>query len=346
MKKILIIAGVFGILAGCIKAPKGIPGWEVNLNIPAIDTTITMHDLDEKREDVFISGDTVFYGEDTMFYNKIIPNTEIPFVSSKYQHNLPGSLDSTQTDINSVLTRAYYGVYITGRIDDTTSGNLRVTFTTEDGVYADTNYITIMPGNYYNYPLTYELDNIPLGPFTVEVAIDSMSGGGFLDSVKVFYKMPFSARFLGDTLVTILKEIKVPDDIKDDNGNIDEDIKNRYVLHLSVWNLLPVELIASAWLFTKDTQRVYTLLDTFHLPIPPLTNGITQGEEAFITKDIVIPDTFFDYLQDDSVFVKATVIVPRRNDTVFFIAEDYLRMWGYIGVTKYIDPDSLNNSSN
>lgn len=337
MRKIIISVGVLLVLTGCIKSPKGIPAWRVDLNIPAIDTTYSMHNLDEKKEEVFISGDTVFYGEDSVFYNKVIPNTDIPFVSSKYAHNLPSSLDSAETHIHSVLTRIYYGAYITGRIDDTTGGDLRVRFATEDSVYADTNYITIAPGHYNNYPLIYELDNIPLGPFTVEVAVDSLEGSGYLDSVRVFYKIPFSARFLGDTLVTVLKEVKVPDDIKDDNGNIDSNIRNRYTLHLSVWNLMPVELIASAWLFTKDTQRVYTLLDTFHLPIPPLTNGITQGEEAFLSKDIVIPDTFFDYLEGDSVFVKAVLLVPRRNDTVFFISEDYIRLWGYIGVSKYIN---------
>ncbi len=340
MKKVLISGGILLILlSGCIKIPKSAPGWEVNLNIPAIDTTLTMQDLDEKKEQIFISGDTVFYGEDTMYYDKVIPNTDIPFVSSKYAHNLPSSLDSAETHIHSLLTRVYYGVYITGRIDDTTKGYLKVRFATDDTTYLDTSYIEVAPGHYYNYPITSELDNIPLGPFTVEVSIDSMSGGGFLDSVKVFYKMPFSVRFLGDTLVTVLKELEVPSDIKDDNGNIDSTVINRYVLHLSVWNLMPVEFIMNARLFTKDTQRVYTLLDSFHLPVPPLTNGITQGQEAFLSKDIVIPDTFFDYLKDDSVFIKASVLIPRRNDTVFFISEDYLRMWGYIGVNKYIDLD-------
>ena len=346
MKKTFIVAGIFAVLAGCMKIPKGVPAWEVNLNIPAIDTTVSMRDLDERKDEIFISGDTVFYGEDTMFYNKVIPNTQIPFVSSKYQHNLPSSLDSTQTDINSMLTRIYYGVYITERIDDTTSGNVRITFKTDNGVYADTNFVTLMPDNYDNHLISFELDNIPLGPFTVEIAIDSMRGGGFLDSVKVFYKMPFSVRFLGDTLVTVLKEIAVPEKIKDDQGNIEDDIRNRYVLHLSVWNLMPVEFTVNAWLFTKDTQKVYTLLDSFHLPIPPLTNGITQGEEAFLSTDIVIPDTFFDYLKDDSVFVKATVLIPRRTDTVFFISEDYMRIWGYIGVSKYIDVDSSDDSDN
>ena len=336
MRKIFIVIGALVIVSGCIKSPKGTPTWRVDLNIPAIDTTYTMHDLDEEREEVFMSGDTVFYGEDSMFYNKVIPNIQIPFLSAKYAHNLPSDLDSTQTHIHSILTRVYYGAYITGRIDDTTSGDLRVRFETDDGVYADTQNITIPPGHYYNYPFTYELDNIPLGPFTVEISVDSLEGSGSLDSVRVFYKTPFSMRFLGDTLMTVLKEIEVPDEIKNDNGDIDSDIRNRYVLHLSVWNLMPVELVASAYLFTKDTQRVYTLLDTFHLPMPPLTNGITQGEEAFSSWDIVIPDTFFDYLKDDSVFVKAAVLVPQRNDTVFFISEDYIRLWGYISVSKYI----------
>ncbi len=346
MKKKLIAAGIIVVLAGCIKSPRGVPVWEVNLNIPAIDTTLTMHNLDEEKEEVFISGDTVFYGEDSMFYNKVIPNIEVPFVSAKYEHNLPSSLDSAQTDINSMLTKVFYGVYITGRIDDTTRGRLMVTFSTEDGVYADTNFILLNPGNYYNYPITSEIDNIPLGPFTAVITIDTVEGGGFLDSVKVFYKMPFSARFLGDTLVTVLKEVEVPNDMKDDNGNIDDAIRNKYVLHLSVWNLMPVEFTMNAWLFTKDTQRVYTLLDSFHLPVPPLTNGVTQGEEAFLSKDIVIPDSFFDYLKDDSVFVKATVLVPRRTDTVFFMAEDYIRLWGYIAASKDIDIDSISDSDN
>lgn len=344
MKKLAAVAIIAGfIVAGCVKSPRGIPAWEVSLNIPAIDTTLTMQDLDEKKDEIFISGDTVFYGEDTVFYDKVIPNVEIPFVSSKYAHNLPSSLDSAETHIQSVLTRVYYGVYITGRIDSFTTGNLRVTFITDDSTYTHNDSVRLNPGNYYNYPITSHINNIPLGPFTVEVVIDSMRGAGFLDTVKAFYKIPFSARFLGDTLVTVLKEVAVPEDIKNDStGAVDTLIRNNYVLHLSVWNLLPVELVMNAWLFTKDTQRVYTLLDTFHLPIPPLTNGITQGQEVFLSKDIVIPDTFFDYLNGDSVFVKAEVLVPARTDTVFFISEDYIRMWGYIGVKRYIDPDGGN----
>lgn len=343
MKRLFLLVGGLALFSGCIKTPKNIPAWRVDLNIPAIDTMLTMQDLDEEREEVFISGDTVFYGEDTVLYDKVIPNTEFPFISFKYAHNLPGSLDSDNTDINSVLTAVFYGVYVTGRIDDTTKGSLRIIFTTEDSVYANTNYINIPPGNYYNYPFTYALNNIPLGSFTVEVIIDSMEGGGILDSVRVFYKMPFSVRFLGDTLVTVLKEVSVPDDIKEDDGTVSDDIKNEYLLHLSVWNLMPVEFIMNAQLFTKDTQRVYTLLDSFNLPIPPLENGITQGEEAFLSTDIVIPDTFFDYLRDDTVLIRATILVPQRNDTVFFTAEDYVRIWAYIGVSKYIDIDDNDN---
>ncbi len=343
MKKVVIyMVLLLVMMMGCVKIPQKMPVWEVTLNIPAIDTTLTMHDLDEEKDEVFISGDTVFYGEDTVFYDKVIPNVEIPFVSSKYAHNLPSSLDSTATHIRSVLTRVYYGAYITGRIDSLTTGNLRITFKTNDTTYVQTDSVALNPGNYYNYPVVSHIDNIPLGPFTVEVVIDSLRGSGFLDTVKAFYRIPFSARFLGDTLVTILKEVKVPEDIKDETGEVDTFIRNNYVLHLSIWNLLPVELVMNAWLFTKDTQRVYTLLDTFHLPIPPLTNGMTQGQEAFLSKDIVIPDTFFDYLGDDSIFVKAEVLIPPRNDTVFFTAEDYIRVWGYIGIEKYINLNGGN----
>ncbi len=325
MRKIWALVALILIVGGCLKKPAP-PDWKVRINIPAIDTTATMEDLAKNEDKVYISADTVFYGEDTTVYNKHVQGT-VPWLSARFSHHLPSDIDTANSNIQSFIYRIYYGIRLTGSMDSPVTGKIIIQLFTKDTTRSDTDFINIPQGPITDSLILYTYNDFPIGDFTIGITIDTFSGSGFINSANVFYKIPFNARIIGDTVVSVLKKLNVPSDVQDaqKNNQIDS-----LILHLDVWNRLPVGFKFGAEMWNADTTKEYTIFDSVNIQLPPITQGMTNGPETHAVIEIPINDSAFDFFQDSIINLKAWAIFPPISDTIFVNRTDYIRAWGYI----------------
>ncbi len=335
MKRLFIILPIIaGIMfLGCEVKEPSTPDWYITLRAPVADTTLTMIDaINEKPEYLFSRSDSVFWGEDTILLD--VPLSINFPVHVQFSHHLPEAVDTVNTNIQSYVTEIRAGGRFIGNVQRAINAYMYVRLTEREGVVREDTFDFNLPQGPVDTLIQFSYTDFPIGEFVMDITIDTTNGYAEFDTVHIFYEIPFSARFLGDTVLTVLEEIKVDSSLQE---AAEEKRIKEIILHLDLWNRLPVGLSYSYSIFSMDTSREYKLFDNQVIQAAPTSHGLTTGPEVLSTIDFVANDSLFDFFKDSLVYYKAIVIVPPKQDTVVIKRDDYIRLRGTIQATIFTD---------
>lgn len=345
----IALLGVVLVLSGCLRPKKHIAAWDTRLQVP-IDTVVLLRVALDSLEDynVYQRGDTlgIYQSGDTV--NVPLP----PPIQIHFSKGWPDQLDSTRTHLHTrivgVRALGYARVVGPQNSDATVTGRLFVVFTSGDTI--DTTLQITIPRGQTRDITVFRTFDVPLSPYDFRFDISSNVNPldpAYADTAYGLLEIPLAIHYRGDTIVTTLQTVDIPEDVSRAADPVTADsfglfIRRAY-LYISVVNQAPVGASFRAWLYDSGRTDSTKIIDDT-LSSAQLDNRGFVSAPAYDTLRVELTETLlFRYLAQDSLRMIAEVELPALNDTVYVSVNDQIAFSGYLEFELTVTPDSLMN---
>ena len=344
-----VAAGLLGlaVLGGCLRPKDHLASWDTRIQVP-IDTVVLLRVALDSLEDynTFQRGDTlgIFQSGDTT--NVPLP----PPIQLRFSKGWPDQLDSTRTRLHTrivgVRALGYARVVGAQNQDAQVTGRLFVVFTSGDTIDT-TLQITVPAGQTQDITVSYTFD-VPLSPYDFQFDITSNVNPldpAFADTAYGLLEIPLAIHYRGDTLVTTLQTVDIPEDVSRAADSAAASsvgfLIRRAFLYLTVVNQAPLSASFQAWLYdSARTDSTLIINDTLH-PAQLDDRGFVSAP-AYDTLQVELTEALLArYLAQDSLRMIARVELPALNDTVYVSTSDQIAFSGYLEFILNVEPDSL-----
>jgi|GEM_PF-4972277 len=352
--KFLIFIMVAALLS-CYKIPSKAPEWEIRINIPLGDTVVTTQDIVNDtsiNHKLTIEIDpiyndtlwTVFHYSDTAegrYYSQSGDTVVTMTVKQKVSDNI----DTLSSHFHSLARILITRIYVHGRCDTTFYGRVSLYLTPPDSFqhfvpFTDTFDISIPATQNLDTTLIFKIDSFPLGPYRDQITLHHDSGSIYVDSASGYAKMPIDFLARGDTIVTFLKAVSVDSSLQ---SNKDKKYLKKVIVHLVFMNRTAAAFTGNFRIGTKDSSVVWTSRQTtVNAASHDTATGFTylDADPAITTIDDTLTSAYVGMTDEDSLYWKADLTIPPLGK-VFLRPEDWIRMYGYVSIILWINPDSL-----
>lgn len=341
---------VIAALLSCYKIPSKPPKWELTVRIPLGDSLVTAQDMinDTLNHRFTIERDpyyndtlwTVFHYSDTATGFYYGSGQEIFKMTIKQK--VSDNIDTTQSHYHSLARMLITKIYLKGKCDVDFYGVAVCSLTPPESLqhftpFVDTFLMHIPQTNNLDTMMTFIIDSFPLGPYRNHITLYQDSGTIEVDSAMGYAKMPLDFLSRGDTLVTYMKGVKVDTSL---HSNSSRHLVKKVVVHLVFKNRTPVGFTGNFRIGTKDSSVVYHTHPITVQGAPKNADGFTTGDSTVTVIEDTLTDDYVSMTDEDSLYWKASLEMP-AFDKVFLRPEDWIRLYGYVSVTFWIDKDSL-----
>lgn len=343
-------------LLSCYKIPSkdDIPEWEIRINIPLGDTLVTARDivedttidhsleidLDSAYSDSFYA---VFHYSDTAIgaYSGAAPQV----LQMTVKHKVSDNIDTAASVFNSLAKRVLTRVHVSGRCSIDFYGAVVCSIYPPDTLqhfipFVDTFPVFIPATISLDTMMLFVIDSFPLGPYRNQITMYHDSGVIAVDSSFGYAKMPIDFLSTGDLIITFRKAVSMHEELK---TNKDKKFLKRVIVHLVFMNRTTAGFTGNFNIGTLDSSAMWTARPITVNPADKDTaTGFTYLDalpETTIVED-TLTEEYVAMTDEDSLYWQAELSIPAFGK-VFLRPEDWLRMYGWVSVDLWIDPDSL-----
>lgn len=341
------VTGMFLVLSACLRPKDHLAGWDTRIQVP-IDTVVLLRVALDSLKDysTFQRGDTlgIYQSGDTT--NVPLP----PPIQLHFSKGWPDQLDSTRTRLHTriVGVRALGFARIVGPQNSSASvtGHLFVVFTSGDTI--DTTLQITVPAGQTQEITVFRTFDVPLSPYDFRFDITSNVNPrdpAYADTAYGMLEIPLAIHYLGDTAVTTLQTVDIPEDVSRAADPVTADslglrIRRAY-LYITVVNQAPVGGAFRTWLFNADRSDSTMIIDDILNPAQLDNRGFVSAP-AYDTLQVELTEALLSrYLAQDSLRMIAEVELPALNDTVYVSVNDQIALSGYLEFELAVSPDSL-----
>lgn len=353
MRKFKFLIFIFiAALLSCYKIPSEAPEWEVRINIPIGDSLVTAQQIVDDttiKSKMTIEVDsfyndtlwTVFHHSDTSNYGgQSFPDSTIFRMTVK--HKVSDNIDTTKSHFHSLAKKMLTRIYnIDGYCDTAFSGTVVCSIVPPDTFQHFVPFIVNFPLHISTGTLvmdtTFVIDSFPLGPYRNHITLYQDSGSIRIDNADAYAKLPINFLSRGDTIVTFLKAVSVHEELA---TNKDKKYIKSVIAHLVVTNRTAAGFTGNFRIGTEDSSVVWTSRPITIEQAPTDESGFTIGDSMVTVIDDTITSEYVSMTDEDSLYWKADLTVPEFGE-IFLRPEDWLRIYGYVSIELWIDPDSL-----
>jgi hypothetical protein len=343
-------------LLSCYKIPSkdDLPEWEIRINIPLGDTMVTARDIVEDTtidHSLEIDLDSayndslyaVFHYSDTAIGTYYGSGPRVLQMTVK--HKVSDNIDTTSSVFSSLAKRVITRVHVAGRCSVDFYGAVVCSIFPPDTFqhfvpFMDTFPVFIPAQNNLDSMMIFPIDSFPLGPYRNRITLYHYSGVLAVDSSFGYAKMPIDFISTGDLIVTFRKAVSVDSTLR---TNKDKHFLKRVIVHVIFMNRTTAGFTGNFNIGTLDSSTLWTSHPVTVYPADkdPAT-GFTYLDalpETTIIED-TLTEEYVEMTDSDSLYWQAELTIPTFGK-VFLRPEDWLRMYGWVSVDLWVDPDSL-----
>jgi len=345
---------VIAAMLSCYKIPSKPPQWEIRVNVPIGDSTVTAQEMVDDTSinhklSIEIDPDyndtlwTVFHFSDTAtgyFHGPTIPGDTI--LKMLVKEKVANNIDTTKSHFHSLAKVLLTRVYIKGNCS--TDFYATVTCSLSPPAYqqhfvpfVETFPIQIAATSHLDTTMVFKIDSFPLGPYRNHITTVYDSGDISIDSAMGYAKMPIDFLSRGDTIITFLKGVEVDEDAR---TNEDKDLLKRVIVHLVFTNRTSAGFTGNFRIGTRDSSIVWHSHPITVEAAPHDAQGFTTGEPTVTIIEDTLTDEYVSMTDEDSLFWRANLTIPALGK-VFLKPDDWLRLYGYVSVDLWFDSESL-----
>ncbi len=310
----------------------------IGVALPLDADTFTIQEFIDKNSQYLSNlGDTVFYGEDTVITDRFLAIDST--VVASFGHGLPEEiLDTLRTVFNSEVCLVRARVRFKGEVLTPFNIEFLATFLRGGSeVREDTTTISLNPGT-YDTLITLNLNNIPIGSFSITIRGLGTLGTARVDTMELSYQIPLIVNFRGDTIV--FKEVVT----ENDSSIIDwanKELIDTILLGGNVWNRIPLGLNLQVWALNKVKNDSVMVLGQ-NIPAAILSGGMA-AQESNTQISVVVDRRLMEFLKQDTMYFHILTYIPAGSgECVTFRSQDYLRYSLYLRVKGNLDFEKLS----